>query len=97
MVKGLRSLAEASSWVHGPVNLGNDGEFTMIELAETLSEWFPRLLVVNEPLPQDDPRVRRPDLSLAKSKLRYAPTVSLREGLDKTISWMRDRKLNSRA
>jgi UDP-glucuronate decarboxylase len=89
MVQGLRLLAEAPAWTHGPVNLGNEGEFKIIELIEILSEWFPRVLAVNEPLPKDDPTIRRPDLSLAKSKLGYNYTVSLREGLEKTISWMK--------
>jgi UDP-glucuronate decarboxylase len=96
-VRGLRTLAEAPSWVHGPVNLGNDGEFKVIELVEMLSEWFPRVLAVNEPLPKDDPIVRRPDLTLAKTKLGYEPKISLREGLVKTIEWMREHKAPEKA
>lgn len=91
MVRGLRMLAEAPHWMHGPVNLGNEGEFKVIELVEMLSEWFPRLLAVNEALPKDDPTVRKPDLTLAKSKLGYEPKVPLREGLENTISWMKER------
>ena len=97
MVRGLRTLAEAPAWVHGPVNLGNDGEFKVIELVEMLSEWFPRILAVNEPLPKDDPTVRRPDLTLAKSKLGYEPKISLREGLVSTIEWMREHKASPKA
>ena len=92
MVRGLRSLAETPAWIHGPVNLGNDSEFKIIELVEMLSEWFPRVLAVNEALPKDDPTVRRPDLMLAKSILGYEPKVPLREGLEKTIEWMRELK-----
>lgn len=91
MVLGLRMLAEIPSWTHGPVNLGNDGEFKIIELVEMLSEWFPRILAINEPLPKDDPTMRRPDLTLAKSKLGYEPTIYLRVGLKKTIEWMKSK------
>jgi len=91
LVAGLRKLAAVKSTPHTPINLGNNGEFTIMELAETLTEWFPKLLVVNEPLPKDDPRVRKPDLTLARDILGYTPTVSLRLGLEKTIVWMRDR------
>lgn len=89
LVAGLRKLADAPSWDHGPVNLGNDGEFTITELVEILSEWFPGVLAVNEPLPQDDPTVRKPDLTLAKKFLGYSPSVSLREGLARTIQFMK--------
>lgn len=88
MVRGLRLLAEAQNAPLGPINLGNDGEFKVKELAETLTEWFPRIDVVNEKLPQDDPRIRKPDLTLAR-KLGYKPTVQLREGLEATIEWMK--------
>ncbi len=90
LVRGLRLLAEAKEPSDGPVNLGNDGEFTIMELTETLSEWFPKLLVINETLPKDDPKVRKPDLTLARS-LGYAPTVPLRVGLQRTIEWMKER------
>jgi UDP-glucuronate decarboxylase len=89
MVVALRKLAEIDEWEHGPVNVGNDSEFKVMELVEILSEWFPRILAVKEPLPKDDPTVRRPDLSLAKSKLTYFPGVPLRKGLHSTIAWMR--------
>lgn len=92
LVSGLRKLASQPAYsMQTPVNLGNDGEFKIMELAEALSEWFPRLVVVNEPLPRDDPKVRKPDLRLAREKLGYAPTVPLRVGLEKTIMWMRGR------
>jgi UDP-glucuronate decarboxylase len=91
LVAALRKLADTPTPPAGPVNIGNDGEFTIMELAEALSEWFPRLVVVNEPLPQDDPKVRKPNLSLARAALGYAPLVPLRVGLEKTIAWMRGR------
>jgi UDP-glucuronate decarboxylase len=91
LVKGLRMLAEANSWTNGPVNIGNDSEFRVIELVEMLSEWFPRILAIHEPLPKDDPVLRKPDLSLAKNLLNYQHTVSLRDGLELTIEWMKSK------
>jgi UDP-glucuronate decarboxylase len=83
-------LADRKDAPATPVNIGNDGEFKISELAEALTEWFPRIDVINEPLPQDDPKVRKPDLTLARS-LGYKPTVPLREGLALTIEWMKER------
>ena len=91
LVRGLRTLAESKNPPSTPVNLGNDGEFTIMELAETLSEWFPKLIVINEDLPKDDPKMRKPNLKLARDTLGYSPTVPLRTGLGKTIAWMKDR------
>ncbi len=92
LVRSLRLLADAKNiTLETPMNIGNDGEFKIVELAEMLSEWFPKLITVRANLPADDPRVRKPDLSFAKSVLGYSPQVSLREGLVKTIEWMRDR------
>ena len=91
LVKGLRMLAEAKSWTQGPVNLGNDSEFKIIELVEMLSEWFPRILAIHESLPVDDPMLRKPDLSLAKNSLNYQHTISLRDGLKLTIEWMKNK------
>jgi len=89
LVAGLRMLALPAAYsVKTPVNLGNDGEFKIIELAEALSEWFPRLMVINEPLPKDDPKVRKPNLARARA-MGYAPQVPLRAGLIKTIEWMK--------
>lgn len=90
LVRGLRMLADLAKAPATPVNIGNDGEFKIIELAEALTEWFPRVDVINEPLPQDDPKVRKPDLTLARS-YGYQPTVSLRDGLAATIEWMSGR------
>jgi UDP-glucuronate decarboxylase len=70
----------------GPVNLGNDGEFTMLELAELVRELTgSRSSIVHEPLPADDPTQRRPDLTLARERLGFHPRVPLREGLARTI------------
>jgi UDP-glucuronate decarboxylase len=75
---------------HGPVNLGNPGEFTMRELAEqVLRLTGSRSSLVNKPLPADDPRQRKPDISLAASKLGWAPKVALEDGLKETIAYFK--------
>jgi len=70
----------------GPVNIGNPGEFTMLELAkEVLELTGSKSKIVYKPLPGDDPKMRRPDISLAKKALDWEPTIPLRKGLEKTI------------
>ena len=74
----------------GPMNLGNPGEFTMLELAEmTLKLVGGKSKIVHKPLPSDDPKQRRPDISLAKRVLKWEPTVPLEEGLKRTIAYFR--------
>ncbi len=74
----------------GPVNIGNPGEFTIRELAELVNRTDRRIgQAVTKPLPADDPTRRRPDITLAKSKLDWQPKVPLREGLAKTIEWFK--------
>ena len=74
----------------GPVNLGNPNEFTMRELAElVLAETGSNSAMVSRPLPQDDPRQRQPDITLAKERLGWSPRVPLREGLKPTIAYFR--------
>lgn len=70
----------------GPVNIGNPGEFTMLELAkEVLELTGSKSKIVYKPLPGDDPKMRRPNIELAKSALGWEPTIPLRQGLEKTI------------
>ena len=72
----------------GPVNTGNPGEFTILQLAETVLELTgSKSELIFKPLPQDDPKQRRPDISLAKEKLGWEPKISLREGLVPTIAY----------
>ncbi|BBI65075.1 hypothetical protein HSBAA_63810 [Vreelandella sulfidaeris] len=72
----------------GPINLGNDSEFTMLELAEKVIKLTgSSSQLIYKPLPMDDPRKRRPDLSQAKEKLGWKPSVALEEGLMKTIGY----------
>ena len=74
----------------GPVNLGNPVEFTMRELAEqVLKETGSSSKFVNQPLPQDDPKQRQPDISLAKSALGWEPKVDLASGLKPTVAFFR--------
>ncbi len=90
LVEGIRRMMNGSDDFVGPVNIGNPGEFTIRELAELVLELtgVPSKLVMR-PLPADDPTRRRPDITLAKSKLDWQPKISLREGLTKTIDWFR--------
>jgi UDP-glucuronate decarboxylase len=88
LIEGWIRLMDSPDDVTGPINIGNPGEFTMLELAENvidLTNSSSRL--VFEPLPADDPRQRQPDITLAKEKLNWEPTVPLREGLSKTIEY----------
>jgi len=72
----------------GPVNTGNPGEFTILELAKLVIEYTGSKSKIDfRPLPQDDPKQRRPDITLAKAKLGWEPKVPLREGLKKTIDY----------
>jgi nucleoside-diphosphate-sugar epimerase len=74
----------------GPMNIGNPGEFTMLELAEIVREITGAVSeIVFEPLPVDDPKQRRPDISLAERVLGWRPRVDLREGLARTYDWYR--------
>ena len=76
---------------HGPINLGNPHEFTVKEFAEITLELIPesKSKIIYQELPQDDPCKRKPDISLAKEKIKWEPVVQLREGLQKTIDYFR--------
>jgi UDP-glucuronate decarboxylase len=88
LVTGLIGLMETPDDVTGPVNLGNPVEFTIRQLAEMVIDLTgSSSKIVFRPLPQDDPKQRRPDIGLAQKLLAWAPTVQLREGLTKTIAY----------
>lgn len=90
LIDGLIRLMESSSELTGPVNLGNPAEFTMRELAElVLAEIGSPSGIMTHPLPQDDPRQRRPDISLAGERLGWFPRISLRDGLKPTVAFFR--------
>jgi dTDP-glucose 4,6-dehydratase len=83
-IRGLIALSE--SGYHMPVNIGNPDEFTLLELAEAVIEVTgSRAEIVFEALPTDDPKTRRPDISLAREILGWEPAIDLREGLRRTI------------
>ena len=87
----MRTMEDTPDGFIGPVNIGNPGEFTIRELAELVVEMTgSRSRLVFRPLPADDPKQRRPDISLAKSVLGWEPKIALREGLAETIAYFRD-------
>jgi UDP-glucuronate decarboxylase len=89
LVEGMVRLMSADG-LTGPVNIGNPGEFTIRELAEkiiALTGTSSR--IVMKPLPADDPRQRKPDISLARKTLLWEPKVMLEQGLKKTIDYFR--------
>jgi UDP-glucuronate decarboxylase len=90
LIEGLVRMMDNELGFVGPVNVGNPGEFTMLELANAvirLTGSSSRLVFV--PLPQDDPRQRQPDIALATQQLQWQPTVSLEKGLPKTIEFFK--------
>jgi UDP-glucuronate decarboxylase len=91
LVDGLISLMNTDTGVTGPINLGNPGEFTIKELAELVIEMTgTSSKLVQKPLPQDDPRKRKPDITRARDTLGWEPQVKLRGGLEKTIAYFRE-------
>jgi len=92
LVRGLMALMGSDSAVTGPINLGNPGEFTMLELAEqVIALTGTRSKIVFQPLPQDDPRQRKPDITKARDILGWEPKVPLEDGLQRTIEEFRGR------
>jgi UDP-glucuronate decarboxylase len=89
LIEGFIRLMSQTEIV-GPVNIGNPGEFTMLQLAElTLKLVGSKSEIVYQPLPADDPRQRRPDITLARRVLKWEPTVALEEGLKRTIEYFK--------
>lgn len=88
LIEGFVRLMATEDEFIGPVNIGNPGEFTILQLAEKVIELTAsRSKIVYIPLPSDDPMQRKPDISLAKEKLNWQPTICLEEGLRKTIAY----------
>jgi UDP-glucuronate decarboxylase len=88
LVDGLMRLMETPEEITGPVNLGNPGEFTILQLAEeVLALTGSPAKIVHHPLPADDPKQRCPDISRAQELLGWQPQVQLRDGLTKTIAY----------
>jgi UDP-glucuronate decarboxylase len=91
LITGMIKLMESHKSITGPINMGNPSEFTMIELAELVIKLTSsRSKLKFKPLPEDDPKQRQPNISLAKSKLNWSPKVCLEEGLNKTITYFKN-------
>lgn len=96
LIDGFVRLMESDAAITGPINLGNPGEFTILQLAELVIELTgSKSTLQRHPLPADDPRQRRPDITAARERLGWQPTVPLRDGLVKTIGYF-DRLLSGR-
>jgi UDP-glucuronate decarboxylase len=90
LIDGLVRMMDTAKDFYGPVNIGNPSEFTMLELVEkVLRLTGSKSKVVHKQLPPDDPRQRRPDIALARSKLGWEPKVPLEDGLKETIAYFR--------
>lgn len=95
MIDGFIKLMNSPDDFTGPVNLGNPKEFSILELAEMvvklvnskLNTQHSKSKIISKPLPTDDPKQRKPDISLAREKLNWEPSISLEEGLQKTIKY----------
>ena len=90
LIEGMIRMMEGPDEFVGPVNLGNPGEFTIRELAElVIKQTGTKSRIIEKPLPSDDPKQRKPDITLAKKWLNWEPKVPLSEGLGKTIEYFR--------
>jgi UDP-glucuronate decarboxylase len=90
LVEGFIKLMNSDASIVGPINMGNPGEFTMLELAEkVLKQTGSNSKLIYLPLPQDDPKQRRPDISQAQNLLGWSLTVPLEQGLEKTIAYFK--------
>ncbi len=91
LIEGLIRMMNGPDDFTGPVNMGNPGEFSISELADMVIRLTDsKSRIISEPLPQDDPLQRQPDITLAKKRLDWEPTLKLEEGLKKTIEYFRD-------
>ena len=90
LIEGMLRLMDSPASFTGPVNVGNPGEFTMLELAENVLRLVGgKSKITFHPLPEDDPKQRQPDITLAKEKLGWLPTVQLEDGLKETVIYFR--------
>ena len=90
LINGMIKLMDSRDGFYGPGSIGNPKEFSMIELANAVLELTQsQSKLVFLPLPQDDPKQRQPDISLAQSELKWNPSIELKEGLTKTIAYFR--------
>jgi UDP-glucuronate decarboxylase len=97
LVRGLVALGEVEATPPGPVNLGNPAEFTVMELARLVRDLVgSRSPIVHRPLPEDDPRRRRPDIGRAEAILGWRPRIGLDRGLPETVEWFASRRAAAR-
>jgi UDP-glucuronate decarboxylase len=90
LIEGMIRLMDSADQVTGPINIGNPGEFTMIQLAENVLKLTgSKSKLVRMPLPTDDPKQRQPDITLARNTLDWTPKVQLEGGLKETIAYFR--------
>ena len=88
LVDGLVRFMNSGDSLTGPINFGNPTEFTILELAQKVIEITgSKSQIINKPLPQDDPRQRKPDIALAKKELDWTPSIALEDGLKETIAY----------
>ncbi len=91
LIDGFLAFMDAGPEIHGPINLGNPNEFTIRQLAEqVLAKVGGRSKLIEQPLPQDDPTQRKPDIAQARALLGWQPSIELDEGLDRTIAYFRE-------
>jgi UDP-glucuronate decarboxylase len=91
LIEAIYKMMQTRADFTGPVNIGNPGEFTMLELAEKiLTLTKSRSKIIFQPLPQDDPRQRKPDIALAQKELGWQPQVALEDGLKETIGYFKN-------
>lgn len=94
MIEGMIKLMSSSDDFAGPINIGNDGEYTMLELAQEIIRLTGSSSKLSfKSLPQDDPQQRKPDISLAKERLDWSPKIELSIGLQKTIEYFKSIKI----
>jgi len=92
LIDGMRRLMDSDANITGPINIGNPGEFTMLQLAEkVISLVGGKSKITYMPLPSDDPKQRQPDITQAKVTLGWEPKVSLDDGLKETVAYFRKR------
>jgi len=88
LINAMMRMMDTPDDFTGPVNIGNPGEFSMKELAEqVLALTGSKSKIIHLPMPSDDPKQRKPDLTLAKKMLDWHPTIPLKDGLEKTIAY----------
>lgn len=88
LIGGMIALMDSADSVTGPINIGNPNEFTILQLAETIKRLVDsQSEIILKPLPSDDPKQRKPDISLANSVLDWQPSIELEQGLQKTIEY----------